>query len=810
MTRSILSILSFACVITLAYQSSTFAQCNHEWKQGQGSPILGGEVNATKSWDADGAGPSEPLLVVGGSGLPSEPGVYANVVLWDGESWQTLGPVSGGAVYALAEYNGELIAGGIIYYQGEGVDGLGVARWNGSNWNSLGGNFQGIVHEMTLFRGALVVAGYLFVDGVQCSVAQWDGQTWIALGDNFNGQINALIAHGGDLIAGGQFTSTGRTSANRIARWDGLAWQPFGNGMNDTVSSLAEFNGELVAGGYFTLADGVAVGRIAAWNGSAWHSLGLGVNGGGVLTLTYYEGDLIAGGYFSVGGGGPGSYIGKWNGISWQPLVGGMDNGVRTLVEHRGDLVAGGSFGTINGATIEKIAKWNGTAWRPFGNGTDNTVAALVVHDGSLIAGGEFWSAGGVASRSIARGDGQSWKSLVNGVYNSYSRQVYCLGVHHGELIAGGELLVDVSPFQVPHSIARWNGSSWTQLGLGFVGLVFAVAEFSDELIAGGRFGYINGASATLIVNNIARWNGSSWSQLAGGGVTGGKGEVRALCEFNNELIVAGDFTMAGVVSANNIARWNGASWQPLGNGVSGGVSYSTVRALTVYNGNLIAGGDFRTAGDVAANYIARWDGTTWHPLGTGMASTGFGGNASVVALTVYDGELYAGGQFALAGGAQVNFIARWNGAEWSSLDTGVGGVSGNAPPVKALAEFHGELIVGGAFAFSGNVYSGNWARWGPGGPNITRQPTNQIACLGDTVTFSVTAIGAGATSYQWRRHGNNLANGRRIAGVSTPTLALYGVIDSGPYDCVITDECGSTVSQAGRILLCNATIETK
>ena len=38
---------------------------------------------------------------------------------------------------------------------------------------------------------------------------------------------------------------------------------------------------------------------------------------------------------------------------------------------------------------------------------------------------------------------------------------------------------------------------------------------------------------------------------------------------------------------------------------MNGGVS-----ALTVYNGELIAGGDFTTAGGVTCNYIARWNGS--------------------------------------------------------------------------------------------------------------------------------------------------------------------------------------------------------
>jgi hypothetical protein len=124
---------------------------------------------------------------------------------------------------------------------------------------------------------------------------------------------------------------------------------------------------------------------------------------------------------------------------------------------------------------------------------------------------------------------------------------------------------------------------------------------------------------------------------------------VRALTVYNGELIAGGGFTTAGGVSAIKIARWNGTNWQPLGTGMN-----DYVRALTVYNGELIAGGNFTTAGGVSANYIAHWNGTSWQPLGTGM-------NYSVVSvLTVYDGELIAGGSFTTAGGNASAYWARW------------------------------------------------------------------------------------------------------------------------------------------------------
>ena len=44
------------------------------------------------------------------------------------------------------------------------------------------------------------------------------------------------------------------------------------------------------------------------------------------------------------------------------------------------------------------------------------------------------------------------------------------------------------------------------------------------------------------------------------------------------------------------------------------------VNALAVSGTNLYAGGYFTTAGGVPANNIAKWDGSAWSALGSGMA----------------------------------------------------------------------------------------------------------------------------------------------------------------------------------------------
>ncbi len=69
---------------------------------------------------------------------------------------------------------------------------------------------------------------------------------------------------------------------------------------------------------------------------------------------------------------------------------------------------------------------------------------------------------------------------------------------------------------------------------------------------------------------------------------------------------MGGYFTSAGGVAANRIAKWNGTSWSPLGSGI-GVTQFSSVNALTGFGPALYTGGSFATAGGVASDLVAKW-----------------------------------------------------------------------------------------------------------------------------------------------------------------------------------------------------------
>lgn len=82
--------------------------------------------------------------------------------------------------------------------------------------------------------------------------------------------------------------------------------------------------------------------------------------------------------------------------------------------------------------------------------------------------------------------------------------------------------------------------------------------------------------------------------------------------------------------------------------------------------------------------------------------------------------------------------------------------------------------------------------------PTISVHPVTQFVRDGTRVTFSVTAQGTGLLNYQWRRDGTNL-NGKIGSSLE---IAPARVLDSGRYDCVVTNLYGMATSQPAALAI--------
>lgn len=203
----------------------------------------------------------------------------------------------------------------------------------------------------------------------------------------------------------------------------------------------------------------------------------------------------------------------------------------------------------------------------------------------------------------------------------------------------------------------------------------------------------INAFLMLLILTFTQKAFSQNWSGLS----YGMDHWVHALTVYNGELIAGGQFTSAGGVPANHIAKWNGISWSPLGTGTN-----AEVDALTVFNGELVAGGQFTNAGGIGVNFIAKWNGSSWDDELGGVGSI-------VAALTVYDNRVIAGGYFTDADGTPAHYIAKRVSGGWQELGGGMGGSQGQ---VMALGHYGGDLIAAGFFTTAGGQSANHIAKW--------------------------------------------------------------------------------------------------
>ena len=161
-------------------------------------------------------------------------------------------------------------------------------------------------------------------------------------------------------------------------------------------------------------------------------------------------------------------------------------------------------------------------------------------------------------------------------------------------------------------------------------------------------------------------------------------------------MYAGGTFAAAGPSGAR-VAKWEGSTWTPLGPSLEpNGAIYS----LTVLGTNLYAGGRF-------TNAVVKWNGTNWVTVGSGFS--GGSGVTTVYGLAATSvGNLYASGIFTMAGTTVVNNAACWDGLGWSALDDS----QGPNQVVNAILINSSGLYAAGRFTTIGSVAANHIALW--------------------------------------------------------------------------------------------------
>ena len=249
----------------------------------------------------------------------------------------------------------------------------------------------------------------------------------------------------------------------------------------------------------------------------------------------------------------------------------------------------------------------------------------------------------------------------------------------HGPYVYAGGFFTEAGGTPANY-IAKWDGSNWTALGDGLNNHCYAIAvsALNGDVYVGGLFTTAGGVDAS----RIAKWNGSTWSAL-GAELTWYNNPAstaiicRAIAISGNDIYIGGLFTHAGGVSFYNIAKWDGTNWTALGTGLN-----NSCVSIAISGSDVYVGGNFTQASGVSARNIAKWNGTSWSALGSGL-------NAQCMGIAFSGSDVYVVGTFTTAGDIPASRIAKWDGSSWSALGSGLNGST------------H-------AVAVGSNVYAGN------------------------------------------------------------------------------------------------------
>jgi|GEM_PF-1465533 len=416
----------------------------------------------------------------------------------------------------------------------------------------------------------------------------------------------------------------------------------------------------------------------------------------------------------------------------------GADKPVKDILVTSGvqEIYLAGRLRFVCGVPVKGIAMWDGEEWSGLGEGIVTDVYTLAMKEGDLYAGGYFGMAGETLVNSLAKWNGIEWSDVGGaGAFSGPYPTIYDIHFHGDNMYVGGGFTTFAG---VPaNNIVMWDGADWTALSSGTLGTVYAIESIGDDIFVGGDFTHAD----DIEVNNIARWDGLAWHSMGSGtddqvrdlevkdgklymvghfdsnngtssekfAVWDGANWTRYDCSFHITSLKAAaflgdDLYLVGMIRDNvtweefNAMRWDGSAFYRLGDGLDG-----FCYCVACGSDEVFIGGEFDSAGDLAVSKIAKWNGAEWSSV---CGCLGMGLDNQIRCLRPFGNDVYAGGDFSTAGNLVVNKVTMWNGKQWSSLD------SGTPHNMETLMVHGNTLYAGGNYSTIGGKDIDYFARW--------------------------------------------------------------------------------------------------
>ncbi len=600
-------------------------------------------------------------------------------------------PNADDSVYSLAtQRNGKVIAGGNFTTIGGQARGH-IARLNDFDGSAETTAFDisanGAVRSIVIQTDGKILIGGDFTtltdpNGLQLrnriALLDIDGDTDFNFDPDANGSVRSIILQpDGQVLVGGDFTSIGGLSINRMARLDiefGLVDLSFTPNVNDIVHTITVQADDkiLIGGGFTSLTEGITHSR-------------------NHLARLHTDGSVEVD-------------------FSLNSIVNTNDYATVSSIAVQSDnkVLIAGSFSQIGGVARNNIARFNadGSIDTSFTVGTNGTISSMVVQaDNKILVCGDFTIIGGWAIRYIARLNSDG--SVDTSFYPNPNSIVHTIAVQSdGKIIAGGQF--STIGGLLNKNIARLysTGAGDSSYSTSANGPVYSFVVQSDgKIVVGGNFTKIGGQTRKYIARLDAAGVVDSTTLFKN---SGANKTVRALAlQADGSILVGGDFTTIDGTARNYIARLmadgdRDLTFDPDANGV--------VRSIAVQvDTNILVGGDFNTIGGQSRNSIARLISTD------GTVDSGFIANTDTTVRSIVvqsDGDILTGGDFTTIGGQPRNHIARLN--TTGTLDSvflpNASAISKVA--ISAIAvQGDGKFLIGGLFSHIDGIPRNHIAR---------------------------------------------------------------------------------------------------
>jgi uncharacterized delta-60 repeat protein len=613
------------------------------------------------------------------------------------------------------------------------------------------------------------------------------------------------------IVIGGDFTTIGLTSSNRIGKLnaDGthdLAFSSnIGTGFNNLVTCVEiQADDKILILGIFTTFNGLPAPKIIRLNPDGTvdntFNAGTGISGWADFISLTSDNKIIIGGSFTSYNGNTINRIARLNidgSLDMTFNVGsGFDNPpFECVIQPDDKVIVVGNFTTYNGINRKNIVRLNadGTidlTLDPQAGFSNIAYTTAVQTDGKIVTGGDFLFYNGAARNRLARinSDGQMDHSYNPGSgFNGLVHNLYMMG--DGKILAGGDFTLFNGSVANYFVKLKSDGSldSSFNIGSGFNGGVVGIDEQSDgKIVLGGSFNLFNGNNTAKLVRLNADGSFDN-TFMIGSGFGGNVYDV--VVQSDDKIIVVGNFTTFNGAPVNRIVRLNSdgsldASFN-VGTGFNNAVNVVKLQS----DGKILVGGAFTSYNGSASFRMVRLNTDGSKDFSYNLLA--FGSAVNTICIQA-DDKVLVGGNFAnygphmLAGAIRLNTDATAD----ITFDTG----TGFAGMVRTISvQSNGKILVGGDFGWFNSLSQNYIIRLNENGSkdntfNIGSGFNNPVYSMG--LTFDEKVLAAGSFS----QFGSQCKHG--IARLNSSTCNTISNISLDACDSLIFN--GNTYSASG------------